>query len=565
MNTKTKSSLPIWILDIPFEWRMSASSLGVRWDPSLREMVYKGETLPPHLQPFKAQALSLPWHRQYHVNGRHLEKIKRVQPFYTPQDHQEEASVLIQKAYKKKAPGFVLADEVGVGKTMGAWSFALREESLKTVLIVTTASAQAHWRQTILHAGWLPTHSVMIINYDRLGKLFEEPEDGLSSTRRKGKRKRLAKQGKAPQFDLVIFDESHKGKNPESARGLMMRKIAQQAKFCIYASATAGQNPIELVYLAPLLSFITKSKIASTTIADFTEWCIKQGLNIKKGAYGKIVWEQNEDDLELIHSWLFNSNPKLALRRLPQDIQNWPEMERQLLPLDLSPLARQSYAKMWEEFVKEDMKNQQQSSTPQSKSKQSLKHENNRLRLRQESSWLRMDATVALAQEYMEQGKKVAISCAFVPVLHELVKKLEDKGIQTSLIFGGQNAQEKEQQRLDFQKGSSNAIVFTVEEAISLHQGEYIDPKKDKQRVLIIHDIRWSAIQMAQIEGRTHRNGQFAPIIWTGASDTVDMDIAEVMINKVKNMKALHGDPLSDLQKIEEVLRSHVQKSNSLL
>ena len=540
-----------WILTLPFEMQFMLSKLGVRYDASLKECVYLGEKLPAHLEMFKAQPFSLGWSKQYYKNGRHLEPLKPVAPRFLARSHQKLASKTVSNANHSGSPGFLVADEVGVGKTMSAWDFALTEKTLKTVLIATTSAAQAHWRNTVLHAGWRLDQRIVIINYEQLGKLFAEPEGGLSSSRKKGKRKRLANQGTAPSFDLVIFDESHKGKNPTSARGILMRKIEKKAKFCVYASATAGQNPVELVYLSSLLSFKTGKKIPSTTIEDFVEWCKSQGLNITRGAYGKIVWERNKDDLETIHDWLFGGTTPLAIRRLPEDIADWPKMQRQLQVVDLDPLARSAYAKIWDDFVREDIR---AADTPKTKS---ILQEKNRMRLRQESSWLRIKDTVDIACNLIEQGKKVAVSVAFKNVQEEMIKLLEAKKIEANFINGSQSAHEKEEARLSFQKGSSDAIIFTVEEAISLHEGEYL--KTDKPRVLLVHDIRWSAIQMAQIEGRCHRDGKLAPVMWLAASDTVDVDIASRMIEKVQNMKSMHGDDLSDTKDIEDILKKYAK------
>ena len=548
-------SSSVWFLDVPFEWRPAISALGGRWDPVLRQTVWRGPQLPDHLKPFRAQPLSWMWHQQYHANGRHLEPLTPLLPAFKPREHQDVAIECLSKAFKSGSPGFVLADEVGVGKTMSAWGFALKTPKLKTILIVTTSSAQAHWRNTVRHAGWLSTQSVVIINYDRLGQLFQEPEEGLSSTRRKGKRKRLAKQGQAPAYDLVIFDESHKGKNPTSARGLMMRKIEKRAKFCIFASATAGQNPVELVYLASVLSHATNQNIPSTSLEDFASWCATQGLAVSRGDYGKIKWDYNADDLAILKHWLFDGAIPLGIRRLPQDVKGWPALSRQLYPVQLSFEAQQSYATLWEDFIKQERTLGQAVSA---KERSSLR-ETNRLRLRQQSSLLRISNTTEMVSDLLEQGKKVGISVAFRKTLDELVQALQSKGVTVSFIHGQQSANEKEEQRLMFQKVPAQVVVFTVEEAISLHQGEYSpDPYP---RVLLVHDIRWSAIQMAQIEGRCHRDGMNAPVMWLVAEDTVDLDIAEVMVNKVAGMKALHGDPTGDMKAIEEVLASCMARS----
>jgi hypothetical protein len=36
------------------------------------------------------------------------------------------------------------------------------------------------------------------------------------------------------------------------------------------------------------------------------------------------------------------------------------------------------------------------------------------------------------------------------------------------------------------------------------------------------HDLRWSPIQMARIEGRCHRDGHFAQVFWAYANGTIE-------------------------------------------
>lgn len=551
----TKTAQPTWFLDVPFAWRPHASAAGARWDPTFRATVYRGSKLPPELEHFAAPPMSWPWHCQYHANGgKHLVPLTTLQPEFRPRAHQEAAAELMIKAYESGAPGFALADEVGVGKTLSAWTFARLAARLDTVLIVTTSPAQAHWRHSVRHAGWRKGQAVVITSYDRLGEVFAQPEAGLSSNRRKGKRKRLAKQGQAPSYDLVIFDESHKGKNPESARSLMMRKVAARAKFCVWASATLGQDPVELVYLAPLLAHATGQRVPSDSLKDFATWCQANGLAVKSGAYGKIEWERNQHDLDLIHSWIFSPGtdprgrprPALGLRRRPEDINGWPALQRQLMPVSLSGELASRYATLWEDFLEGSSR------------KTGVELERDKLRLRQESSLLRVDSTVDWVMDLREQNRKVAVSVAFRATQDALVERLEAAGEIVVAIHGEMSPQDKERERLRFQNGDATVVVFTVEEAVSFHQGEFDDPARGKvdpfPRTLLVHDIRWSAIQMAQIEGRCHRDGKFAPVLWLAAEDTVDMDIAERMISRVAGMKAMHGDPVGDLEAIGQVL-----------
>ena len=101
-----------------------------------------------------------------------------------------------------------------------------------------------------------------------------------------------------------------------------------------------------------------------------------------------------------------------------------------------------------------------------------------------------------------------------------------------------------------FQRGEVKVVLFTVEEGISLHQGEHNDVPRSE----IIHDLRWSAIQMAQIEGRCHRDGRFAQVYWVYADGTVEERIAHVVARRIQSMKAMVGDDVETLREIERLL-----------
>lgn len=165
------------------------------------------------------------------------------------------------------------------------------------------------------------------------------------------------------------------------------------------------------------------------------------------------------------------------------------------------------------------------------------------LRFRQKSSLLRIQSTVDFAVELLEQGIKPAISCAFVESMRAIETALVAKKKRCAIIYGGQSAAVRETERLKFQQGGADVVLFTIEEGISLHQGEY----EDVPRSLLIHDLRWSAIAMAQIEGRTHRNGQFAQAYWLIGEDTIEGRIAERVAKRTVAMKALSGETDSTL------------------
>lgn len=541
------ASARTWVLDIPFEWRAWSSTQGVSWNAAHKVSVWTGPSLPEELLPFAARPFSWEWRKQAEVDSRSSPPIRPLSPAWSARPHQKEASTIMSRAYKAKRVGFLLADEVGVGKTMSAWDFVLSQPALAKVLIVTTASAVPHWRNTLLHAGHAGKE-VLILNYDRLGKVFDVSGKDLSS-RKKGQRKRVANNGTPESFDLIVFDEAHKGKNLTSARSVMMRRLTTKAKFVIWASATAGQNPLELAYLAPLLAQVSGHRLTELT-SDFEAWCKSQDIGVSRGKFGRWEWRRSKEALDKMRGWMFDGKVPAGIRRLPQEIAGWKALERQLVPVALGPQERLDYGTAWQQFRVSRM--------DKASSKASRKGKEiglvAQLRFRQKSSWLRIPSTLDMMADHLDNGHRVAISVGFHETLEEFARHLREAGIEPAIIHGKMSSTEKEAQRLRFQKGQTPVVLFTVEEAISLHQGEH----EDVPRVLMIHDLRWSALQLSQIEGRCHRDGSFAPTQWLFAEGTVEERIAQVLLDRVIAMKTMHGDDVSDLEAIEAAMEDQL-------
>lgn len=550
-----KDSEPVraFVLDVPFAMRAVAQSLGARWEKLSKSFIYEGSRLPAGLAPFAALSWSWEDAVQKAKAGISPKGWKGEDP-YELRPHQTTAGKAICDALVAKLPGFLLADEVGLGKTLSAWlgvQLVARKLNAQRVVIVCPLSVQAHWRETLRRQG-SEVGEVLIINYERLGKLFEL-DDGVKVKSKKG----LARRGSAAETDIIIFDESHKLKNPLAARSKLGAKLVSNSKFVLWLSATAGQTPLELSYLAPLLAKGTGSKARDLT--DFESWCQQQGFKLKKGAYGAWTWDGDLDDCKRLAQLLFEGKTPLAMRRRPQEIAGWPEISRSLWPQELNPEERALYQEEWMAFRSALIAMQAANAAgakvvsaknADAKGKPGVVNKGlgglvAALRFRQKSSLLRVDATVDFALDLLEQGIKPAISCAFVETMEAIAAKLAAKKKVCAKIYGGQSANERETQRLRFQKGEAEVALFTIEEGISLHQGEY----EDVPRSLLIHDLRWSAIQMAQIEGRTHRNGQFAQAYWLLGESTIEAKIAARVAKRAVAMKALSGETDASLEK----------------
>lgn len=556
-----------FVLDIPFEFYPWARSQGAEWAAAEKVTVWGGATLPLALEPYRVAPWSWGWHQEATLNAAVPPRPEPAGPVWEPRAHQLVAIDAITKAYQADLPGFVLADDVGVGKTMSAWGFVQRQEAFQRILIVTTLNVLPHWRYTLQQAGH-DDREVMIINYDQLTKVLTWTGEPL--VWKKGRRKRIAQRGAVPEYDLIIFDEAHKGRRPEAARSILMRRLAAKATFNLWLSATIGTKPLELSYLAVLLSKVTGETLQVDTLKEFGQWCEAHGLGVKKGSFG--AWIKLDPDnpdeakeaklaLERVNRMLFHADgkrPAIALRRVPQDVAGWPEMERQLRPEHLDFEERQSAEQAWAEFASVER------SSPPPKKRGKADKENalvRLLRLRQAFSMARLPSTLDLIEEMVENGKQVAVSVAFLPMLDHLATGLTSRKLSVVRIQGGQSRTEREQARLAFQRDQAQVVLFTPEEGISLHQGEY--PEGKTPRVMLLHDIRPSAIQMAQIEGRCHRDGKLAPIFWLFAEGTAEMVIAQSVLHAVHNMKTMMGDDTQLVEGLAEQLYAWAQANSS--
>ena len=529
------------VLDVPFAMRGVATASGARWDADHGVFVFAGDALPGALAPFRALPYSWELHVERELAGVAKHEASKPAGTIALRPHQDEAVRAIGAARDSKRAGFLLADDVGLGKTITAWESVLRMKAVSTVLIVCPLAVVAHWRRTIEAMGD-GGKDIVILNYDRLGKLFEVSAEARKKIRTK---KGLARAGTAPELDVIVWDESHRCKNPTAARSKLAAKLNANAGFRLWLSATAGQNPLELSYLAPLLASATGSRAAD--LKDFETWCLDQGLGVTRGAYGKWDWRGDAADCEKVRALLFDgAECRVGIRRRPEDIAGWPAINRILTPIELDGEARSLYEQAWTEF-RSAMELAPRGRDPKSALAATL-------RLRQKSSLIRAQGTVELTRELLENGHQVAISVAFIETLASLRASFETGlgAVACAVIHGGVPAAMREEERLRFQRGEARIALFTVEEGISLHQGEYADIPRSE----VIHDLRWSAIQMAQIEGRCHRDGRFAQVYWAYADDTIEERIAQVVARRIQSMKEMIGDDVETLREIERLLVS---------
>lgn len=172
--------------------------------------------------------------------------------------HQVEAALFAFKS--PLSNGAILADEVGLGKTIEAGLVISQKwaERKRKILIITPASLRKQWNQELLDKFFLPSMILEAKSYNALKKSgkanpFEQKDIVICSYNfAAGKADDLKKIG----WDLIIVDEAHRLRNVYKSGNVTARKLkgALENYPKVLLTATPLQN--SLMELYGLVSFI---------------------------------------------------------------------------------------------------------------------------------------------------------------------------------------------------------------------------------------------------------------------------------------------------------------------
>jgi hypothetical protein len=432
---------------------------------------------------------------------------------------------------------FLLGDDPGVGKT-GTAILAVKaiaeQRDVTRVLVVADRPAAItipHWARSIAGFGdggirWCVT------TWDRLAK--------------------VSKLG----FDVVVADEAHMVRHTTTQRWKHWKAVSgagrvKDAPYILAATATPAHTPLELPYLAP--QFAVRHGESTREWADLPKKLAEHGFHVERGRYG---WQWTEDpaqrraDLQRIQSWLADTDPPALLHRPAP----WGPVSVTGTPVALTPAERAAYESEWSEFRAEMQLAR--------KARQSAKGRAALMRFRQKAGLIRVQATVDWVKAQVEAERQVAVSVEFVETAADPIREaLLDAGIPVAGIYGGgrdgRAVGDPEAERLRFQRGEAMVCVFTVTSSISLHAGELLPdgrPASDTPRVGLFHQPRFSGIQARQVTGRTHRDGKASPWRIAFAEDTVEEQVARVMVERLAVSGSAAGADTSSLREIAELL-----------
>lgn len=516
----------MWVLDAPFR------TPGVVWHGSLKAAVFVGRQLPAQLAPYRSRRHTYQRFLEDQLNEAQVAETI-PQPSMRPRPLQVEAATAIARHAAAGGPLFWLADDPGVGKTVSAILGAKAAAKLRgasTVLVIADRPASItieHWRRSIdaVRDGGLRW---VVTTWDGLAKVDRY------------------------RWDIVIADEAHMARHMTTKRWRHYVKItgmnrSRQIPYQLVLTATPAHTPLEQPYLIPAQAHHHRQP-TQMWIKEYPKTLATHGVHVSSGRYGP-QWTDDESDRardwNLTRGWLRKSTPPAMMFRPAP----WGTAQIDPMPVRLSSDQWALYEQEWGEFCQEMELARRGSNAARGRAAV--------LRFRQKAGMLRVEDTADWVSSQVDAGRQVAVSVQFIATAADPIREqLENRGVAVACIYG-QGRFDVEAERLRFQTGAAPVVVFTPVASLSLHAGEQLGPGRTGStapRVGLFHQARYAGIQGRQIVGRIHRDGQRAPWKVAYSEDTVEADVARVMVERYAATADAVGGDASALRRIASAL-----------
>ena len=437
-----------------------------------------------------------------------------------PLDHQIEA---VQKLVENKK--FILADDMGLGKTTSTIIAAL-ETGAKKILIICPATLKINWKREIENYSdrsifisegkqFSTEDDFVIVNYDIM-KNFHNPKKKDDSLILMSK------------FDLIIIDEAHYIKNAQAQRTKLINDITKSVdRLWLLTGTPMTSRPIDYFNLLSLID----SPVAKNWMAYVIRYCA--GFQFKVGP--RKIWNvQGASNLEELR----DRTAGLTLRRLKENVLDLPDKI-------ITPVYLRLKSKLYEE-VMGDYYNWYEKNPEESKS---LTVQFTKLtKIRQIIADEKISQTIEIAENIIEQDKKVIIFCNFTDSLNKITEHFGKAAVK---LDGSMSKVERQFSVDQFQENDKiKVFVGNIKAAgvgITLTSAEAV----------IFNDLSFLPSDHAQSEDRAYRYGQknnvlvYYPIF----ENTIEGIIYDILHNKKQVIATVMGDNQNTADAAEDILK----------
>jgi SWI/SNF-related matrix-associated actin-dependent regulator 1 of chromatin subfamily A len=438
-----------------------------------------------------------------------------------PLTHQKEA---IQKLVENKK--YILADDMGLGKTTSTIIAAL-ESGAKKVLIICPATLKINWKREIENysdksiyicegKNFEGNHDFVIINYDIIKNFHDTKKKDDSQILR-------------ANFDLVVIDEAHYIKNAQAQRTKLINDIVKKVdRLWLLTGTPMTSRPIDYFNLLSLID----SPVAKNWMAYVIRYCSGYQFRVGPRKVWNVMGASNLEELR-------DRTSNLTLRRLKEDVLDLPD--KIITPVYLR-LKSKEYEEVMGEYYNWYEKNPEES--------KSLTVQFTKLtKVRQIIADEKISQTIELAENILEQDKKVIIFCNFTNSLNKITEHFGKTAVK---LDGSMSKQERQFAVDQFQENEKvKVFVGNIKAAgvgITLTSAEAV----------IMNDLSFLPSDHSQAEDRAYRYGQknnvlvYYPIF----ENTIEGIIYDILNNKKQVIATVMGDVSnSSADYVEEILQ----------
>ena len=387
---------------------------------------------------------------------------------------------------------FLLADEMGVGKTIQAISLCYLYREEWPVLIVCPGSMKYLWKGEIQTWLGFKDHRINVLNSSKQ-KISEEAYFYIISYDLVS---HILKKLKKMKFNFVILDEAHCIKNRDTIRAKNILPIAIRAKRLILMTGTP-------LLAKPLEGYPLLYALRPDLFPYFKQYAYRY-CDPQPTPFG-ISWSGTSNTKEL--HWLLST---LMVRRLKKEVLN-----------KLPPKRRQKVEIKTDKEILEKIK----------ETRTKVKGRNGTLQAYTLTSTAKKDGVCEYVHDILTDSEEKIIVFAYH---HEMMNCVEDLLKKENIDYIRIDGSTKQDKRYEYVKYYQNKKECRVA-IVSIIAGS-TGITLNKAHIVIFAELTWTPSIMIQAEDRAHRIGQksnFVDIKYLYGPGTLDDFILDTLQKKL--------------------------------
>lgn len=441
---------------------------------------------------------------------------------------------------KKKDYNLLLADEMGVGKSLSAIGCMALSGSKKTCIIVP-APIKYQWERNV--KSYLKHHGQVFVcegqDFDMSDCLFvKHSKVVILNYNIVNYWVDLLMQY---EWDLLILDEAHRIKHPEAqvSKAIMGDNMLRtKCKSCICLSGTPLTDRNSDIWNVVRA---VNPTLFGTHFAFQQRYCLNPISADSKTA-------QSVNTIELHHKLVASGT---MLRRTKKDVYTEvPKVQMDVVPLSVTSKALEQYAAETKESTKW-MKAQQ----GRERGKAAFKVQQSLEKYLQEAIRLKLPLVIDWIKDYLAESNSKLV----VGVVHRekcgdiLYEKFKDCAVH---VDGAVTAKSKDRLLTQFMTDDRKRLLIGNIQSI----GTGIDGLQHVCSNMVIVELPFSIADVWQLIARLDRNGQIAPVTVTFlvVKDSIDNMLVNMLDRKAGILsEVLEGEVLDDSNKLNTIWRKH--------